>query len=356
MEHKLFMKRCFELAQRGKGYTSPNPMVGAVLVHNGRILAEGWHHNYGQDHAEVDCLYKVTYADKHLIPESTMYVSLEPCAHHGKTPPCAQRLVQEGIKTVVIANNDPFDQVNGKGVVILTAAGIEVETGLLENEGLWVNRRFFCFHKQQRPYIILKWAQTQDGYTAPADKTRFQITNNHSQQLVHKWRTEESAIIVGTTTALNDNPQLTARLWEGKQPLRIVLDRKLAIPPGNAIYNNNAPTWIINELKDETTGNIQFVKATFDGSLLDTILEKLYHQKTLSLTVEGGTQLLNSFISLGLWDEARIFTGNKLLKYGIAAPLLQHSVKALSTHIGDDSLKVFVNDTSPYQYVQGMEL
>ncbi len=356
MYDALFMKRCFELAQKGKGQTAPNPMVGALLVHNGRVIGEGWHHKYGEAHAEVDCLGSVADSDRHLVPESTMYVTLEPCAHHGKTPPCAHRLVQEGIKKVVVANNDPFEQVAGRGFEILRQAGITVATGLGEAEGLWVNRRFFCYHKQQRPYIILKWAQTEDGYIAPADMGRFQITNSYSQQMVHKWRTEEGAIMVGTTTALNDNPQLTARLWQGSQPLRVVLDRQLRVPAANAIFDAAAPTWVFNETKHEAGGNVEWVKAAFGSTLLDEVLGRLYDNKILSLIVEGGAQLLDSFISQGLWDEARVFTGDKLLKYGINAPKLEHSGKAFSTQLGNDRLAVYVNGSSQYPYVNGMGL
>jgi len=199
-------------------------MVGAVLVYEGRVIGEGWHRQYGQAHAEVNCLESVAEEDKHLIPQSTMYVSLEPCAHYGKTPPCANRLVQEGIKKVVICNTDPFAQVDGKGITILKDSSAEVITGVQADAGRWLNMRFFCMQEQQRPYIILKWAQTADGFIAPADGSRLQISNQQSSQLVHKWRTEEDAIMVGYNTAVNDNPQLTARLWQGKNPLRIALD------------------------------------------------------------------------------------------------------------------------------------
>ncbi len=351
-----YMKRCLEIAQRGKGFTAPNPMVGAMLVYNDRIIAEGWHHKYGEAHAEVDCLNNVTDGDRHLIPDCTMYVTLEPCAHQGKTPPCAHRLVQEGIKHVVIANADPFEQVNGRGVQILRDAGVNVEEGLCDDEGKWVNRRFFCYHRQHRPYIILKWAQSSDGYIAPADRSRAQLTNDHCMRLVHKWRTEESAIIVGATTAINDNPQLTARHWEGKQPLRIVLDRRMTLPTTHAIFNGEATSWIVNETIEKTMGSIRFVKAPFGDSLLEAILEKLYEENILSLIVEGGAQLLNSFIQAGLWDEARVFTAETTLGQGIAGPLLQHGNKAFSTMLGSDSLNVFINTNSHYPYAAGMQL
>lgn len=350
------MQLCLTLAQNAKGHTAPNPMVGAVLVYNGRIIGEGWHHHYGADHAEVNCLKNVADSDKHLIPESTMYVNLEPCAHYGLTPPCATRLVAEKIKKVAIANTDPFDQVSGRGINILKDAGIEVATGIMQQQGLWVNRRFFCFHQQKRPYIILKWAQTTDGFIAPLDRSRLQITGPESQKLLHKWRTEEAAIMVGTTTALNDNPQLTSRLHNGKQPLRIVLDRNLQIPHTHHIFDHEAATWIINEQKETTNGNVHFVQLPFDDTLLPQLLNKLHQNKIQSIIIEGGTILLSSFIQAGLWDEARVFTGNITLGKGIAAPHLKNESEALTTISGNDRLQVFVNKSSSYPYVQGMDL
>lgn len=356
MEANLYIQRCLQLAQHGKGYTTPNPMVGAMLVHNGRIIGEGWHKIYGQAHAEVNCLASVKEDDLHLVPESTMYVSLEPCAHTGKTPPCANRLVAERVKKVVICNVDPFAQVSGRGIQILKDAGIEVETGVLDSEGLWVNRRFFCFHTQQRPYIILKWAQTTDGFMAPLDRSRFAITNSHTQQLVHKWRTEEAAILVGSTTALNDNPQLTSRLWSGQQPLRVVLAGKHQLPAGHHLLNDVAPTLIINEEKDEAVGNVQYVRVVRGDDQLKDILGILHQRKVLSVIVEGGPATLNRFIAEGLWDEARILTGATQLQQGIEAPTLPNSNFAFSAHIDTDQLQVFVNRDSAYQYPGDMPL
>ena len=350
------MQHCLSLAQKAKGHTAPNPMVGAVLVYNDRIIGEGWHHFYGADHAEVNCLKNVKEEDKHLVPDSTMYVTLEPCAHQGITPPCANRLVAEGIKKVVIADKDPFEQVSGRGIEILEQAGISVTTGILEQEAAWVNRRFFCFHIQKRPYIILKWAQTQDGFIAPADRSRFQITGAASNQLVHKWRTEEAAIMVGTTTAINDNPQLTARLWEGNHPLRIALDRSLTIPATHHIYDDTAATWIVNEQQETLDGNVHLLQHKFDHTLLPWLMKRLYDTKKLSLIVEGGAALLNSFIEQCLWDEARIFTGATTIGNGIAKPLLQNKKEAFTKMVGDDRLNVFTNKNNPYSYPAGMEL
>ncbi len=356
MTDELLIKRCLELAQKAKGFTAPNPMVGAVLVHNGRIISEGWHRQYGGPHAEVDCLERVLDGDKHLIPECTMYVNLEPCAHQGKTPACALRLVKEAVKSVVICNRDPFALVSGKGIEILNEAGIVTQTGISEKAGLWVNRRFFCFHTQSRPYIILKWAETRDGYIAPADSSRFQITNNGSQQLVHKWRTEEAAIMVGTTTAINDNPSLTARLWEGKQPLRLVLDRNMMVPRFHHVMNIDAPTWIVNEEYDLPGKGLSYVQLNFGAGMLQQLMGKLHEHNILSVIVEGGAQLLNSFIAAGLWDEARIFTGAVDLGGGVAAPGLTDATHAFSTTLAEDNLQVFVRRGSAYQYVEGMEL
>jgi diaminohydroxyphosphoribosylaminopyrimidine deaminase / 5-amino-6-(5-phosphoribosylamino)uracil reductase len=331
-------------------------MVGAVLVHNDRIIGEGWHHYYGADHAEVNCLKNVADADKHLLPESTMYVNLEPCAHYGITPPCANRLVKEKVKKVIIANADPFEKVSGKGIDILKNGGIEVETGILGKNGLWLNRRFFCFHTKKRPYIILKWAQTNTGFVAPLDRSRLQITGTESMQLVHKWRTEEAAIMVGATTALHDNPQLTARLWQGKQPLRIALDRNLALPHSYHLFDEAAATWIINERQEILDGNVHAIQLKFDDTLLPRLLHKLYETRILSLIIEGGPALITSFIKAGLWDEARIFTGTAVLDSGLAAPVLKNEVPAFDNTTGTDKLQVYTNENSAYSYVKGMEL
>lgn len=350
------MKRALELATRSVGNASPNPMVGAVLVHEGRIIGEGWHREYGTAHAEVNCLESVADADRHLVSESTMYVNLEPCAHHGKTPPCALRLVKEKVRRVIVANEDPFEQVDGKGFEILKSHHIYTEQGVLEKQGLWLNRRFFCFHQRKRPYIILKWAQTPEGYFAPLDRSRYPITGTDSRQLLHKWRTEESAILVGYQTALNDNPELTARMYTGRQPLRIVFDRTLQLPRTHHVFSSAAPTWIINAGVEGEEGNIRFVQINFSDNPLTQILEKLYDANRLSLIVEGGAVLLESFIREGLWDEARVFTGQASMSEGVHAPLLTNFKKAFDAGVGGDRLNVYVNKDSKYKYVAGMEL
>lgn len=356
MPDQVYMQHCLQLAQQAKGYTSPNPMVGAVLVHDGRIIGEGYHHFYGAAHAEVNCLDHVSAAARHLIPQSTLYVNLEPCAHFGLTPPCASRVIAEGIKKVVVANTDPFDQVSGRGIAMLRDAGMAVTTGVLEQEGQWVNRRFFCYHTSKRPYIVLKWAQTADGFIGASDSSPIKITGADSLQLSHKWRTEEAAILVGFTTALNDNPQLTARHHTGRQPLRIALDRNLLLPKSNHLYNNDAATWLVNE-KDETSmGNMHYIKLPFDEHLLPALLQRLYAAHILSVIVEGGAHLLNSFIAAGLWDEARVFTGPQYIGNGINAPALQNESTAFTSLHGSDSMTFYTNKSSSFQYVAGMEL
>lgn len=356
MMHEQYIRRCLELAQLGKGYVSPNPMVGAVLVHNGRIIGEGWHKEYGKAHAEVNCIESVADIDKQLIPESMMYVSLEPCAHHGKTPPCAERLVKERVKEVIVCNPDPFEKVGGRGMQILHDNNIATTTGILDKEGRWLNRRFFCVQEHKRPYIILKWAQSANGIFAPYGNRRYQISNVYSSSIVHKWRTEEDAIIVGTNTALADDPQLTSRLWEGKNPLRIVIDRSLILPTNLKLFKRETDTWVVNDKKDEQGDNLQYIKLEFDEDLLENILQRLYDAKVQSLIVEGGAKLLHTFIARGLWDEARVITGDKVIEHGIAAPVLTNTAEAFETSLAEDMLHVYVNSDSKYPYAEGMGL
>jgi len=356
MQDGIYIKRCIELAELSKGYTAPNPMVGAVLVYEGRIIGEGRHERYGEAHAEVNCLDSVREEDRGLTGDSIMYVNLEPCAHYGKTPPCAVRLAEEKVKKVVIANEDPFEKVGGKGIDILRSAGAEVVTGVMTNAGAWLNRRFFCFHTKQRPYIILKWAQTARGFFAPTDRSTYKITNKQSQQLLHKWRSEEAAIMVGYQTALKDDPQLTARLWDGRQPLRVVLDRKLRLPTSHHLFDGAAETWIVNEQKDGDGPNVKLLQLSFGDQLLPQLMSELHEADKLSLIVEGGAQMLSSFIELNLWDEARVFTGHDHLEEGISAPVLKNESVAFETNIGGDQLRVYTNRDNPFRYPENMEL
>jgi diaminohydroxyphosphoribosylaminopyrimidine deaminase/5-amino-6-(5-phosphoribosylamino)uracil reductase len=353
MYEQQFMHRAIELAAQGSGYVSPNPMVGAVLVCNDRIIGEGWHAIYGDVHAEVACLESVLEEDRHLIPESTMYVTLEPCAHQGRQPPCAHRLVREGIRKVVIAVKDPFPQVSGKGIGILKEAGVEVELGVCNSEGRWMCRRFLSMHEQQRPYVILKWAQSCDGYLAPKDKSRLQLSNAFSQTLVHKWRTEESAIMVGYNTALADNPHLTARNWKGKQPLRIVLDRNLQLPVAHHLFDRSVETWVINEMESAPDDQVCRIKIPFNANLIPELLQKLSEAGRTSLFVEGGAHLLDSIISAGFWDEARVFTAPEALGSGIAAPALVNANPNFRTSIGNDELRLYRPLVSLYPYTPG---
>ena len=338
-EDILYMKRCLQLAEKGLGQVAPNPLVGAVLVYQGRIIGEGYHQQFGQAHAEVNCLASVAEADRHWITEATMYVNLEPCAHFGKTPPCAHRLVQERVARVVVCNIDPFEQVAGKGIQLLRAAGIQVDTGVLAEEGAWLNRRFFCFHQQKRPYIILKWAQTHNGLFAPKDRSRFQMTDEYSIRLSHQWRREESAIIVGHTTAMHDNPQLVSRYGEGAQPLRIVLDKDLTIPSTHHLLAQSYPTWIVNQLQDHTENHLRYLQLDFTAPLLPQLMQALYAAQKQSLIVEGGATLLQHFIEQGLWDEARVFVAPNCLEEGILAPTLSHATLVAEHTLRQDRLR-----------------
>jgi diaminohydroxyphosphoribosylaminopyrimidine deaminase/5-amino-6-(5-phosphoribosylamino)uracil reductase len=339
-QHERFMRRAIDLASRGAGRVAPNPMVGAVLVHEDRIIGEGWHTQYGDPHAEVECLNSVAPEDKPLISESTMYVTLEPCAHQGRQPPCAWRIVKEGIRKVVVGVDDPFPEVAGKGIAILREHGIDVTTGVCEEEARWMTRRFLHTQTKDRPYVILKWAQSADGFIAPSDCARFQLSNHFSQTIVHKWRTEESAIMVGYQTALGDNPQLTARFWSGSQPLRIALDRFLRLPLMHHLLDDSTPTWLVNILED-SEGTTQRVRSSFESDMLPILLQRLKEAGKNSVIVEGGARLLNNFIAEGLWDEARIIVTPKRLRAGLLAPVLPRCKAAWKTNLGDDQLCLF---------------
>jgi diaminohydroxyphosphoribosylaminopyrimidine deaminase / 5-amino-6-(5-phosphoribosylamino)uracil reductase len=311
------MFRALELAVLGKGSVSPNPLVGCVIVHENRIIGEGWHKQYGDWHAEINALNSVE--NKSLLPESTVYVTLEPCSHFGKTPPCADRLVQEQVKKVIIANPDPFPLVNGRGIEKLRNAGIEVQTGCLEAEGRELNKRFFTFLEKKRPYITLKWAETADGFLAGEDRRPQRISNDFSQIWVHKMRAEEDAILVGTNTALYDNPQLNIRHWTGKNPVRVLIDKHLRLPETLYLFDKTQPTLCYNLLKNEESENLTFIQLP-EPDFLQQIILDLYQRKIQSLVVEGGSQLLSAFQQAGLWDEAWVFKSEKIFSKGLAAP------------------------------------
>ncbi len=339
------MQRCIELASRAAGYVAPNPMVGAVLVHEGRIIGEGYHQLYGGPHAEVFCVNSVKAEDRHLIPLSTIYVSLEPCAHFGKTPPCADLIIENKIPQVVIGVRDPFKQVDGKGVEKLQAAGVQVTMGVLERECKTLNKRFITFHTQHRPYIILKWAQTANGKMAgEAGTERLLISNEFTNRLVHKWRSEEAAILVGTNTALFDDPALTTRLWQGPDPLRLVVDMHLRLPSSLQLFNRQVRTIVFNALQHEQMDNLMYYQLTQDVNLVHQIVHALYQLKIQSVLVEGGAQLLQSFIDEGLWDEIRLITNHELVvPQGLPAPRLHSGQLLQQETLFSDTLQYFVN-------------
>lgn len=338
------MYRCLELAQNGAGHVAPNPMVGAVLVHNNTIIGEGYHAQYGQAHAEVNCINSVPADKKELISESTLYVSLEPCAHFGKTPPCADLIIAHKIPEVVIGCKDSFDKVDGKGIEKLKAAGIHVITGVLEAQALQLNKRFFTFHKNKRPYIILKWAQTADKKIASYSTERLHISNDATNRLVHSWRSEEAAILVGFNTALKDNPSLTTRLVEGNNPVRLVIDKQLQLPTTLHLFDGTVKTIVYNLWKNEEVENVYFYKGERNSNLIKQITQHLYEIKLQSVIVEGGAQLLQSFIDAGLWDETRVITNNEMMiGEGVTAPLLKNQLLVEKTINGSDTIEYFKN-------------
>ena len=334
MNDEFYMQRCFALAENGIQYAAPNPMVGCVVVKNNEIISEGFHQCCGQNHAERNAILRIS--NKSVLERSTLYVNLEPCSHYGKTPPCADLIAEYPFERVVVCNLDPNPLVAGRGIKKIEEAGIAVTTGVLEQEGRFLNRRFFTYMEQQRPYIILKWAQTRDGFMDidRTDNTRksYWITNPKLKCEVHKWRTEEAAIMVGTQTVINDNPMLTTRLWSGNNPIRISIDRSGRIPTTANILDKSTPTIIYTENKNlQSSNNLQYVLINFDN-MLNEILTDLWNRKIQSVIVEGGLQLLNTFIQQGLWDEARVLIGNKMFGKGLKAPnfpFVPNSVKQI---------------------------
>lgn len=337
------MQRALELAALGRGSVSPNPMVGCVIVANDKIIGEGWHQKYGEAHAEVNAIASVK--DKSQLNGATLYVTLEPCSHHGKTPPCADLLVKYAFQKIYIANLDTNPLVAGKGIEKIRSMGIALETGLLEEEGRKLNERFFTSIEKNRPFIILKWAATDDGFIARKDYTSQWITNTISRKLVHQWRTQEDAIIVGTNTALHDNPSLTARDWQGKQPLRIVIDSNLRLPSHLNLFDGSLPTLVYNLKKEETLENIAWIKISDKQSLMEELIADLQKRKIQSLIVEGGSQLLQSFIDQHLWDEARIFKSETRFNDGIKAPIIR-GIETSQVELDGDVLRIIRNPSS----------
>ncbi|WP_160713956.1 bifunctional diaminohydroxyphosphoribosylaminopyrimidine deaminase/5-amino-6-(5-phosphoribosylamino)uracil reductase RibD [Chitinophaga solisilvae] len=338
---EIFMKRCLELAAMGHAQAAPNPMVGAVLVHQDRIIGEGYHRQYGQAHAEVNCVNSVHPEDESLIARATMYVSLEPCAHHGKTPPCADLIVARKIPEVVIGCVDTFSAVAGKGIEKLEKAGVKVHTGMLEAACRDLNRRFFTFHEKKRPYILLKWAQSSNGLMAGSDGAPVRLSNAWSDRLVHRWRSEEMSILVGTRTAITDNPRLNNRLWTGKDPVRLVIDRTLSVPRTHHLWDGSIPTIFITAEATDTSGFTETMQLDFRQDLLPQLMERLHHRQIQSIMVEGGPYVLQRFLEAGLWDEARVITGTVTLPGGQPAPVLTDAVPEQRISLNGDRIDFY---------------
>ncbi len=332
-----YMYRCLQLASRGESYVSPNPMVGAVIVHNEQIIGEGFHRKFGQAHAEPNAINSVQ--KKELFGESTLYVNLEPCSFYGKTPPCANLIVKSGIKRVVIGTIDPNPLVAGNGIKILENAGIEVVCGILENECRELNKRFFTFQEKKRPYIILKWAQTSDGFIDKKRKSNDEqpllISNEITRQLTHKFRSENQSIMVGSNTVLLDNPSLTVRYWTGKSPLRIILNKTGNIPENYNVFDNITDTIIFTENPGIEKQHISYEIFSFENNDVEKLINLIYKRGIHSVLVEGGAQLLNTFIDSGIWDEANVEVSTIKIDDGIKAPTLNATplvIKVFDNH------------------------
>jgi diaminohydroxyphosphoribosylaminopyrimidine deaminase/5-amino-6-(5-phosphoribosylamino)uracil reductase len=345
--HQTYMHRCLELAKFAAGNVAPNPMVGAVLVYEGRIIGEGYHQQYGQAHAEVNCLNSIAKEDQSLIPQSTLYVSLEPCAHFGQTPPCTDLIIKHNIPKVIIGARDPFAEVNGKGIEKLKAEGVEVELGVLEKECKQLNKRFFTFHTQNRPYIILKWAQSANGKIAGSTSGRLLISNEITNRLVHKWRSEEAAILVGTNTAIKDDPALNVRLWKDNNPIRLVVDMNLTLSSSLKLFDKKQKTIVFNTIKHEEDEMLSYYQVTADVNLVHQVLNACKQMNIQSILVEGGAKLLQSFISDGSWDEARVITNSELnVEQGLAAPILSNATQTAEEKILTDTITYFSNNAN----------
>ncbi|MEN2413902.1 bifunctional diaminohydroxyphosphoribosylaminopyrimidine deaminase/5-amino-6-(5-phosphoribosylamino)uracil reductase RibD [Flavobacterium mesophilum] len=346
--HEKYIKRCIELAQNGFGTTYPNPMVGSVIVHEGKIIGEGWHKKSGEPHAEVNAVNSVK--DKSLLKKATIYVSLEPCSHFGKTPPCCDLIIANKIPNVVVGTVDPNEKVAGRGIKKLIEAGATVTVGILEDECNELNKRFFTFHQKKRPYIILKWAESQDGFLAPEKETNQErkpvwITNQYSRQLVHKWRSEEQAILAGTKTVIDDNPKLNTRDWSGNNPVRVVLDQNNRISKDSFVFDDSVKTIVFSKSENNiSTENTIFEKVDFNENLVSQILDVLYQHQIQSVIIEGGRQTLQSFIDSDLWDEARVFIGTNTFEKGTKAPIIQKKNTQKTTIQNDELLYIRNHD------------
>jgi len=342
------MKRCLELAAMGLGKVAPNPMVGCVIVHNNKIIGEEYHKEFGSAHAEVNAISSVK--DKSLLNDSILYLNLEPCSHFGKTPPCADLIIRNKIKYVVIGTLDSNPLVAGRGIQKLVSSGCDVMLGIMEEECRELNKRFFVFHEKKRPYIILKWAETADKYIGITNY-ELRITNQRADKLVHQWRSDEQAIVVGTNTALTDNPKLTVRNIKGNNPLRIVIDKDLKIPVRFHLLDGKVSTIVFTSKQKSSKKNLEYIRIDFKKNVLKQIIDELYNRNIQSLIVEGGAKLLNSFINENIWDDARVIISNKKLselskeKSRVEAPSVKGKL-ILEKKSGSDSLKVFRNTSA----------
>lgn len=343
------MLRALELATLGRGHVSPNPMVGCVIVHGPigeeKIIGEGWHQRYGEAHAERNAILSVQPEDRVLLSESTLYVTLEPCSHWGKQPPCADLLIENRVKRVICCNDDPNPLVAGQGFAKLRTVGIMVETGVLSELGRNLNARFFTFFEKKRPYIILKWAETSDGYIAGEGGQPVKISGDLAHRFVHRWRSEEDAIMVGTNTARSDNPRLNVRLVPGKNPTRIVIDKQLQLAQDLNLFDNSQPTLGYNFIKTETVGQTSYIQLHPDQPFLKQLLDDLYQRQIQSVLVEGGTRLIESFVEAGFWDEMRVFRSPMLLGQGrsggvVKAPAVQGGLVSRE-RVGDDEYSIY---------------
>ena len=337
--HEHFIDKCIRLARKGALDVSPNPMVGCVIVNDGEIIGEGYHKEYGKNHAEVNAINSVK--DKSVLKNSILYVNLEPCCHHGKTPPCTDLIIKYNIPKVVIGCIDTFSKVSGQGIKKLKDNSVEVIYGVLEKDCIELNKRFFCYHIKKRPYIILKWAKSKDNFIAPINQEKpFWMTSEKSKKLVHSWRAEEDAILVGRKTVVADNPSLTVRMCEGKNPIRIVIDKELSLNEKSNVFDDQAETIVLNNIKSTKVDKTTYLKADFNN-LNQDILNQLYKRDILSVIIEGGAITINSFIEKNLYDEIRVFTTDKILKKGVNSPELPDINLIETSIINNDKLEVY---------------
>ena len=341
-DDEKYMLRCINLAKKGIGNVSPNPMVGAIIVHENKIIGEGYHLKHGDSHAEVNAIHQVE--DKELLKNSTLFVTLEPCSHQGKTPPCSDLIIKNKIPNVVFGCKDIFEKVNGKGIEKLKNASINVKSGILEKKCFELNKRFFTYHKNKRPFIILKWAQTIDGFmdrerTVESEKGVNWITSEITQTLTHQWRAEEDAILVGRNTILNDDPSLTVRVYSGNDPKRFIIDPDLKLSSNHKVFNDGTKSFIINSIKNDKGKEIEYIQCS-KNNFLSELMSTLYNEKIQSIIIEGGKKTIENFIENNLWDEARVLTGNTFFENGLTAPKLNKS-PVYSYHVNKDRIDIF---------------